>query len=598
MSNVRWSRPVTHVETTTAIEPQAESVVEDRWWRDAVVYQVYVRSFADQNGDGIGDLAGVLDRLPYLHDLGVDALWFNPWYPSPLADTGYDISDYRSIDPALGTLEEAERLIADARDLGIRTIVDIVPNHVSDQHPWFQEALSSPPGSPERDRFWFRPGKGADGELPPNSWQSIFGGSAWTRTQDASGAPGDWYLHLFAPEQPDLNWTHPDVWIEHEDVIRFWFDRGVAGVRIDSAALLVKDPALSEESEETAPGEHPFTDRDQLHEIYRRWRAIADSYAEPRVLVGEVWLPDAERFARYLRPDELHTAFNFDFLACPWEPGPMRTSIDSSLAAHAPVGAPATWVLSNHDVTRPVTRYGRDDTSFAFELKREGTPTDLQRGTRRARAAALLAMALPGSMYVYQGEELGLPEVEDIPAERRQDPMWLRSGGVDPGRDGCRVPLPWAGQRPPFAFSGEGADRPWLDLPDNWAPLTVEAQSVAATSMLNLYRSGLRLRRTNPALGDGDLRWLPSSDSVLAFARGEDFICLVNFGPDPVDLPDGATVLLASNELEGGALPYDSTVWLRQTNPHDPSGVRSPRADTSDRSNQPASGTVPVLRKG
>jgi alpha-glucosidase len=589
---------VTHVETPTAAEPQAESVVEDRWWRDAVVYQVYIRSFADANGDGIGDLAGVRSRLPYLRDLGVDALWFNPWYPSPLADTGYDISDYRSIDPAFGTLDEAQQLIAEARALGIRTIVDIVPNHVSDQHPWFQEAIASPSGSPARDRFWFRPGTGVDGSEAPNGWQSIFGGPAWTRTTDANGNPGDWYLHLFAPEQPDLNWTHPDVWTEHEDVIRFWFDRGVAGVRIDSAALLVKDPALAEETADSAPGEHPFQDRDQLHEIYRRWRAIADSYVEPRVLVGEVWLPDAERFARYLRPDELHTAFNFDFLACPWEPGPMRTSIDSALAAHAPVGAPATWVLSNHDVTRPVTRYGRADTSFAFESKREGTPTDLARGTRRARAAALLAMALPGSMYVYQGEELGLPEVEDIPSDRRQDPMWHRSGGVDPGRDGCRVPLPWAGQRPPFAFSADGAGRPWLDQPADWAPLTVEAESDDPASMLNLYRSGLRLRQSLPALGDGDLRWLPSSDSVLAFARGEDFICLVNFGPDPVDLPDGASVLLASSELEGGALPYDSTVWLRQTHPQDPSGVRSPRADTSDRSSQPVSGTVPVLRKG
>jgi alpha-glucosidase len=595
---------VAHVEITAVPEPQTESAVDDRWWRDAVVYQVYVRSFADANGDGIGDLAGVRSRLPYLQDLGVDALWFNPWYPSPLADTGYDISDYRSIDPAFGTLEEAEQLIAEARALGIRSIVDIVPNHVSDQHPWFQEALASPPGSEARDRFWFRPGTGPDGDQAPNGWQSIFGGPAWTRTQDASGAPGDWYLHLFAPEQPDLNWTHPDVWTEHEDVIRFWFDRGVAGVRIDSAALLVKDPALSEETEDRPPGEHPYTDRDQLHEIYRRWRAIADSYAEPRVLVGEVWLPDAERFARYLRPDELHTAFNFDFLACPWEPGPMRTSIDSSLAAHAPVGAPATWVLSNHDVTRPVTRYGRDDTSFAFESKRHGTPTDLQRGARRARAAGLLAMALPGSMYVYQGEELGLPEVEDIPSDRRQDPMWHRSGGVDPGRDGCRVPLPWAGQRPPFAFSENGDGRPWLDQPDDWAPLTVEVQSKDPASMLNLYRAGLHLRRATPALHnsnqrDGELRWIQSSDSVLAFARGEDFICLVNFGPDPVDLPDGANVLLASSELEGGALPYDTTVWLRQ-NTQDPSGdPRSPRADTApDRSIHPAPGLNPALRKG
>ncbi len=319
-------------------------------------------------------------------------------------------------------------MIAEARALGIRTIVDIVPNHVSEQHPWFHAALASPAGSAERDRFWFRPGTGPDGELPPNGWQSIFGGPAWTRTADESGAPGEWYLHLFAPEQPDLNWTHPDVAAEHEDILRFWFDRGVAGVRIDSAALLVKDPALAEETPET-PGEHPFMDRTRCTRSIAGGARIADGSVEPRVLVGEVWLPDAVRFARYLRPDELHTAFNFDFLACPWQPGPMRSSIESALAAHAPVGAPATWVLSNHDVTRPVTRYGRADTSFAFESKREGTPTDLQRGTRRARAAALLAMALPGSMYVYQGEELGLPEVEDIRPTGARTPCGIARAG-------------------------------------------------------------------------------------------------------------------------------------------------------------------------
>jgi alpha-glucosidase len=593
------SRRVMRAGTTAWAAPQLELVADDLWWRDAVVYQVYVRSFADANGDGIGDLAGVLDRLPYLRNLGIDALWFNPWYPSPLADNGYDIADYRAIDPAFGTLEEAEQLIAEARALGIRTIVDIVPNHISEQHPWFRAALASQPGSPERARFWFRPGTGPDGEQPPNGWQSIFGGPAWTRVEDDAGTPGEWYLHLFAPEQPDLNWTHPDVWDEHEDVLRFWFDRGVAGVRIDSAALLVKDPALGEETRQSAPGEHPFEDRDQLHEIYRRWRAIADSYLEPRVLVGEVWLPDADRLARYLRPDELHTAFNFDFLACPWEPSRMRTSIESALATHAPVGAPATWVLSNHDVTRPVTRYGRADTSFAFESKRVGTPTDLRRGARRARAAALLAMALPGSMYVYQGEEIGLPEVEDIPPERRQDPMWHRSGGLDPGRDGCRIPLPWAGDRPPYGFSGDGADRPWLDQPDDWAGLTVAAQSEDAGSMLALYRAGLRLRRTTDELGDGDLTWLPSPDSVLAFTRGDGFTCVVNFGPDPVQLPAGTRVLIASSELEGGALPHDSTVWLRQENPQARSGEGSPRPDTaSNRSNGPAPGNDPALRKG
>ncbi len=496
-------------ETDTAVTavpvPEPTGAAQRPWWRDAVVYQVYIRSFADANGDGIGDIHGVRARLPYLAALGVDALWFNPWYPSPLADAGYDVADYRSIDPAFGTLWEAEQLIFDARALGIRTIVDIVPNHVSNEHPWFREALAAPAGSPARERFWFRPGTGLGGERPPNDWQSIFGGPAWTRVAD-----GEWYLHLFAPEQPDLNWEHPEVWIEHEDILRFWFERGVAGVRIDSAALLVKDPELSEERPDASSGEHPFTDRDGLHDIYRRWRAIADSYEEPRALVGEVWLPDAERFARYLRPDELHTAFNFDFLACPWKPGAMRASIRSALAAHAPVDAPATWVLSNHDVTRPVTRYGRADTSFAFETKREGTPTDLARGHRRARAAALLAMALPGSMYIYQGEELGLPEVGEHPA---RPAARIRCGtapdGVDPGRDGCRVPIPWSGAQAPYGFSPNAEAPLWLDQPDDWASLSVAAQTDDPESMLSLYRAGLSIRRQAP-WGDG---------SELALAR-------------------------------------------------------------------------------
>jgi alpha-glucosidase len=537
---------------------QGVEAAATEWWREAVIYQVYARSFADANGDGVGDLAGVRDRLPYLYELGVDGLWFNPWYPSPGADNGYDISDYRSIDPALGSLPEAEGLIAEARALGIRTIVDVVPNHVSDQHPWFRAALASTPGSPERSRFWFRSGRGANGDEPPNQWQSIFGGNAWTRVHD-----GEWYLHLFAPEQPDLNWTDPEVWVEYESVLRFWFDRGAAGVRIDSAALLMKDPALRDEGPSTGPGEHPFNDRDETHDVYRRWRAIADSYADPRVLIGEIWLPDGDRLARYLRPDELHTAFNFDFLGCPWEAQRIHASIDASLAVHEPVGAPPTWVLSNHDVTRPVTRYGRDDSSFAFATKRPGVPTDLDRGTRRARAAALLTMALPGSMYVYQGEELGLPEVEDIPAERRRDPMWLRSEGNDPGRDGCRVPIPWSGARPPYGFSPDGAERLWLDQPDDWAPLAVAAQTNDSMSMLSLYRNGLRIRRTRP-WSAGPFRWLDAAGESLSFARGDAFICLVNFGPDPVTLPAGAAVLIASNELEGGALPQDTTVWLYQ----------------------------------
>jgi alpha-glucosidase len=531
------------------------------WWRDAVVYQVYVRSFADCNGDGTGDLAGVLDRLPYLRELGVDALWFSPWYPSPMADSGYDVADYRAIDPLFGSLQQAEELITRALDLGIRTIVDVVPNHVSDQHEWFRAALAAAPGSPERARFWFRPGL-HDGEQPPNGWQSMFGGPAWTRTKDADGVPGEWYLHLFAPEQPDLNWTHAEVWHEHEDVLRFWFDRGVAGIRIDSAALLIKDPELRDDPDPET-GEQPFTDRDELHDVYRGWRLVADSYPEPRVLVGEVWLPDAARFARYLRADELHTAFNFDFLACPWKPASLRASIDTTLAAHAPVDAPATWVLANHDVTRTATRYGRADTSFSFEAKREGTPTDLALGTRRARAAALLTMALPGSLYIYQGEELGLPEV-DVPAERREDPMYFRSGGVDPGRDGCRVPLPWSGDRPPYGFSPDGARATWLDQPADWAALSVAAQSADPDSMLSLYRAGLQQRRRRLAGADAPFEWIATPPSVLAFRRGPRFACYVNFGSEPVDLPSGASVLVTSHPLEGGRLPTDASVWLDQ----------------------------------
>ena len=402
---------------------------------------------------------------------------------------------------------------------------------------------------------------------PPNDWQSIFGGSAWTRLDD-----GDWYLHLFAPEQPDLNWSNPGVWAEHLKVLRFWFDRGVAGVRIDSAALLIKDPALADEEDDSLPGEHPFMDRDELHDVYRGWRAVADEYDEPRLLVGEIWLPDADRLVRYLRDDELHTAFNFDYLACPWEPERLRSTIETALESHVPIDATPTWVLSNHDVTRPVTRYGREDTSFSFEARRAGTPTDLARGARRARAAALLTMALPGSMYVYQGEELGLPEVEDIPDEDRRDPMHARSGGVNPGRDGCRVPLPWSQAEPPYGFSDDGVV-PWLEQPTDWGELAVTAQEADDGSMLNLYRRGLQLRREAPwGAAATTIEWLETSNHVLAFSRGPRFVSLTNFGAEPVPLPSDAELLFSSNDLEGGAVPEDTTVWLRQAETTSPDG--------------------------
>ena len=549
--------------------PIAPSATDPLWWRSAVIYQIYIRSFADSNGDGTGDLAGVRSRLSYLRDLGVDAIWFTPWYKSPLADGGYDVEDYFGIDPSFGDLEQAEALIREALALGIRTIIDIVPNHISDQHPWFKAALASPPGSPERDRFWFRPGRGKNGDEMPNHWVSNFQGDTWTRTTNPDGTPGEWYLHLFTPEQPDLNWNHPDVRTLHEDVLRFWFDRGVAGVRIDSAALLIKDPELPEVPDDPEPGQHPNVDRDEVHDVYRSWRGIADSYPGSRVLVGEVWMPDTERFAKYLREDEMHTAFNFDFMARPWDAAQLRESIDSMLAAHEPVGAPSTWVLSNHDVTRPVTRYGREDTSFAFSTKRFHTPTDLALGMRRARAAALLSAALPGSLYVYQGDELGLPEAEGIPLESLQDPMHFRSEGVDPGRDGCRVPLPWSGTEPPYGFTPEGASSaPWLPQPTDWASLTVEAEAGNTGSMLSLYRTALSIRRSHPALGDGELTWLDDGglgpeSGVLAFSRGLGFVSVTNLSGAPVELPSYTRLLLASTPLVDGLLPSDSTAWLR-----------------------------------
>jgi alpha-glucosidase len=554
-------------------------VVDDtRWWRSAVIYQVYPRSFADGNGDGIGDLAGIRDRLPYLRDLGVDAIWFSPWYPSPMADAGYDVADHRDIDPVFGTLAEAVTLIDEAHSLGLRVIVDIVPNHCSIAHRWFQEALAAGPGSAARELFWFRDGRGNNGELPPNNWTSIFGGPAWTRVPD-----GQWYLHLFAPEQPDFNWGNPKVREEFEDILRFWFDRGVDGVRIDSAALCMKDPSLPdldpddaltpETAEPDQPRRpHPYTDRDENHEIYRAWRRIADSYDPPRALIGEIWLPDTERFVKYLRPDELHTAFNFDFLAAPWDATALHSTIDATLAAHAPVDAPATWVLSNHDVFRHVTRYGRADTSFTHDhehrRRQTGAPSDFALGTRRARAAILLSLSLPGSAYIYQGEELGLGEVEDIPDDKRQDPLFFRTNGANPGRDGCRVPLPWSGDAPPFGFSPPGATAPpWLPQPLSWRSLTVEAEKGDPDSMLELYREALRIRHDEPALGDGTMTWLDAPADVLAFYRDPGFACVLNMSSVDIPLPAHETILLASNPLVDGRLPPDTAVWLRVDTP-------------------------------
>jgi alpha-glucosidase len=547
-------------DTRSAVAP-AES-----WWQTAVVYQVYIRSFADGSGDGIGDVAGLRDRLPYLARLGVDAIWINPWYPSPMADAGYDVSDYRDIEPAYGTLAEADRLIAEAHEAGIRVLLDIVPNHTSDRHAWFIAALADEPNA--RQRYHFRPGRGANGALPPNDWKSVFGGPAWTRVAD-----GEWYLHLFAPGQPDLNWENPEVRVEFEDVLAFWFDKGVDGFRIDVAHGLVKADGLPDGGvfNDAAPtlvqhtAAHPAWDQDGVHDVYRGWRGVANRYAPERIFIAEAWVSSNERLARYLRPDELHTAFQFDFLRAPWRAEVLRTVVDDAIAAAATVGAPPTWVLSNHDVTRTVTRYARSQPDHLIETDWERArwaeePVDLDVGLRRARAAALMQLALPGTAYVYQGEELGLEEVEDLPDEVRQDPIWVQSGCADVGRDGCRVPLPWSGDVAPFGFSPTPEVRTWLPQPAHWAARTAEVEDGDPDSTLNLYREALAARSA-VWVDSGDLEWIATAPEVAAFRRGS-AQCWVNTGQAPVVLPAGARVVLASVPGTTTKLPADATAWL------------------------------------
>ena len=543
--------PPTPAATPTPADPVARPDATG-WWRHAVIYQVYPRSFADGNGDGMGDLPGIRSRLPYLAELGVDAVWISPFYASPQADAGYDVSDYRAVDPMFGTVADAEELVAEAHRLGLRVILDIVPNHTSDQHEWFRRALREGPGSPLRDRYHFRPGKGAHGELPPNDWQSIFGGPAWTRTTNPDGSPGEWYLHLFAPEQPDLNWDSPAVRDEFRSVLRFWLDKGVDGFRVDVAHGLVKaaglpDTGHTEQLKLLGSQALPFFDQDGVHEIYRSWRRVLDEYPGERIAVAEAWTPSPQRTALYLRRDELHQAFNFHYLSTDWDAEELRRVIDESLDSMRAVGAPTTWVLSNHDVVRHLTRLGG--------------------GRPRAAAATLLMLALPGSAYLYQGEELGLPEVTDLPDEVRQDPSFFRDNGQEGLRDGCRVPLPWTRQGPSFGFGAQGS---WLPQPANWGELSVEAQRGDPDSMLALYRRALRVRRTHPALARTEtLTWLDAPPGVLALRRegaeGRSVTVTVNTTGAPARLgaPPGR-VLLASSAPEGAVLAPDSTVWWEE----------------------------------
>jgi alpha-glucosidase len=527
------------------------------WWRDTVCYEIYLRSFADSDGDGVGDLPGATARLEHLQELGVDAVWITPFYPSPLADGGYDITDHTAVAPDLGTQADFYALVQRAHALGVKVLVDLVPNHTSDEHPWFREAVAARPGSRARERYIFRPGRGENGELPPGDWQSAFGGPAWTRVQESDGSPGEWYLHLHAPQQPDLNWRDHEVVADFERILKHWLDRGVDGFRVDVAHTLFKRQDLPD----AGPGQHqdihrnhlmPYYDQEELHPLFRSWRALLDSHPAPagavppgeRVMVAEAGIFDRERLARYVSPGEMQQTFNFAFLESRWDGAAMRDVVEQSVAGMQAVGAPVTWVLSSHDAVRPVTRYGGG-----------------QVGERRARAAALLMLALPGAAYVYQGEELGLPQVE-LADDRLRDPLWERSGHQDRGRDGCRVPLPWEGDAAPYGFSTAAPEDCWFPQPADWAGLAAMAQEKDGDSMLTLYRRALRLRRDHPA-SDAALKLDgPDSGEWFGFERGSDLRCVVNFGAQPLPLDDDADVLLSSAPLDGRSIPQDTAVWM------------------------------------
>lgn len=519
---------------------------------------MYPRSFADSSGDGTGDLEGIRSRLPYLRALGVDAIWVCPWYPSPLRDGGYDVADYRDIHPRFGTLADAEALIADAHVHGIRFLVDIVPNHTSNEHPWFRAALAAGPGTPDRARYIFKPGRGRGGGEPPTNWRSVFGGSAWERVGD-----GEWYLHLFDASQPDLNWENEEVRAEFDDIFRFWIDRGVDGFRIDVAHGMVKDPAYPDVEYGQAilathyGRDHPHWDRAGVHDINRRWRRVLDESGRDVMMVAEAWVvPD--RVPLYLRGDEYHQSFNFDFLTTPWDAAAARAAIEESITSSSRVGSTSTWTLSNHDVMRHATRFGLPPgTNWRlWPITGPADALDAELGLRRARASTLLLLALPGSVYLYQGEELGLPEVWDLPPEVLDDPVWEDSGHTLKGRDGCRVPLPWTVDGPSFGF-GPGA--PWLPQPSGFGALSVEAQTGVVGSTLELYRSVLRLRRELLS-ADEELAWLDTGPELLAFRRGTGLICIVNFGGDAVPRPAGR-VLVSSGEVTD-VLPGATAAWI------------------------------------
>ena len=521
------------------------------WWSNAVFYQVYPRSFADSNGDGVGDIDGLVAHLDHLERLSVDAIWLSPVTVSPMADHGYDVADPRDIDPLFGGMPAIERLIAAAHQRGIKITMDVVPNHTSSQHVWFQAALAAGPGTDARERYYFRDGRGPDGAKPPNNWQSVFGGPAWTRVVEPDGNPGQYYLHLFDIEQPDLNWDNPEVFDDFEKTLRFWLERGVDGFRIDVAHGMAKPPGLPDSKEEAKVLSHtdddPRFNNPNVHEIHRGIRKIVDDYPGAAT-IGEVWVMDNLLWAEYVRPDELHLGFNFRLTQVDFDAGEIHAAIQNSLDAVAIENAVPTWTLSNHDVDREVTRYGGGEI-----------------GLRRARAMAMAMLALPGTVFIYNGEELGLPDVLDLPEEVLQDPTWERSGHTERGRDKCRVPLPWSGDSPPFGFS-TSADT-WLPMPKEWAALTVEKQSADPESTLSFFQRAIELRRGRDRLGDeseldgSGFEWLTAPTGALTFQGRGGLVCALNAGDRPIALPDGE-LILASAPLVAGRLAPDAAAWL------------------------------------
>jgi alpha-glucosidase len=488
------------------------------WWQTAVVYQIYPRSFLDTDGDGVGDLEGVRRRLDHIASLGVDAIWLSPFYRSPMADFGYDVSDYCDVDPLFGTMADFDRLIAEAHQRGLRVILDWVPNHSSDQHPWFVESRSSR-DSAKRDWYVWRDGSP---DKPPNNWLAAFGGRAWTWDETT----GQWYLHLFLPEQPDLNWANPEVEAAMQDTLRFWLDRGVDGFRVDVVHALGKDP---DDLPDWKPGENPSRDLPDPpygHDILRRLRSLVDSYPGDRMMVGEVYLMSTPRVARYYgeHHDELHLSFNFPPLYAPWDAAVWRRRIDRVVEVIEPAGWP-TWVLSNHDNPRHRTRYGSE---------------------ARARAAAVLLLGLRGTPFLYAGEEQGLEDAV-IPKGREVDPG---------GRDGCRAPIPWDGT----PTHGWATAEPWLPWPPD--PGTRNASALAADdrSILHLYRRLLAIRRASPALRHGSFDWQPAPEGVLAWVRraeGDRRAVVVNFTADAQDVPlDGSW----STEVTSDGTPFDGRI--------------------------------------